>query len=101
MDGIKAIVLQPLYDIVQGAVVVVLFVAIVLPALFFGLIKSHIKLTRATSYGLYQCLEGWPFGKWMYTRLVAVFAPYSGSIYACVENLEPGSATVSMQDRFV
>lgn len=38
-------------------------------------------------------------GRWLFSRYVGRMAPYSGSIYASVEQLEKGYARVSMQDR--
>jgi acyl-coenzyme A thioesterase PaaI-like protein len=44
-------------------------------------------------------LRRWPGGGWMFSRLIAWRVPYSGSIGARVEVLEPGHARVSLRDR--
>ncbi len=40
-----------------------------------------------------------PGGRWIFARLIGRFVPYSGSIGAVVEQLEPGNVTVSLRDR--
>lgn len=44
-------------------------------------------------------LTALPGGRWLFAQLVGRFVPYSGSIGAVVEQLEPGSVTVSLRDR--
>ncbi|MEM7482327.1 MAG: hotdog fold domain-containing protein [Acidobacteriota bacterium] len=52
-----------------------------------------------------RALESWrrlsrrPGGKWLYSRLVSLTVPYTGSIGAKVESLEPGHVVVSLRDR--
>jgi acyl-coenzyme A thioesterase PaaI-like protein len=40
-----------------------------------------------------------PGGRWLFSRAVGRVAPYSGSIGARVESLEPGRAVLSLRDR--
>lgn len=47
----------------------------------------------------WQRLSPWPGGRWLYSRLLGVAVPYSGSIGARVEQLEAGHAVVSLRDR--
>jgi acyl-coenzyme A thioesterase PaaI-like protein len=47
----------------------------------------------------WQRLHRLPGGRWLFSRAVGRVAPYTGSIGARVEALEPGAATVSLQDR--
>mmetsp|Transcript_34848 Transcript_34848/g.71166 ORF Transcript_34848/g.71166 Transcript_34848/m.71166 type:complete len:206 (+) Transcript_34848:36-653(+) len=89
--------LQPVYDLMQMLFIVALIIPVVIPAVVLGMMRGHLK--RFTTFGLYKCFEGWPLGNWIFTRAVTLFAPYSGSIYATIENLQPGSCTVLMHDR--
>jgi acyl-coenzyme A thioesterase PaaI-like protein len=45
-------------------------------------------------------LSGKPGGKWLFSRLVGKFAPYSGTIGANVQVLEPGHGIITLQDRY-
>lgn len=47
----------------------------------------------------WQRLSPWPGGRWLYSRLLGLAVPYSGSIGAVVEQLEAGHAVVSLRDR--
>lgn len=47
----------------------------------------------------WQRLSPWPGGRWLYSRLLGLAVPYSGSIGARVETLEAGHAVVSLRDR--
>lgn len=40
-----------------------------------------------------------PLGKWMFGRLLGWMIPYTGSIRATVEHLEPGHSVVSLSDK--
>jgi acyl-coenzyme A thioesterase PaaI-like protein len=45
-----------------------------------------------------RCL-GLPAGRWIFSRLFGWFVPYSGSIGATVQELEPGHCRVTIADR--
>ncbi len=47
----------------------------------------------------WQRLAPLPGGKWLFSRLLGWAAPYTGSIGARVELLEPGHVRVSLRDR--
>ncbi len=40
-----------------------------------------------------------PFGRWIYSRMVDHYAPYTGTIRAVVTDLVPGLCTTEMKDR--
>jgi len=48
---------------------------------------------------LWARLSPWPGGRWLYSRLLGVMAPYSGSIRARIVALEPGFAAVRLRER--
>ncbi len=48
---------------------------------------------------LWQRLSGLPCGKWLFSRIVGFVIPYTGSMRAQVEQLQPGHAIVKLRDR--
>jgi acyl-coenzyme A thioesterase PaaI-like protein len=54
----------------------------------------------ATSLGrLWKSLSGIPGGKWVFSQAIRFMVPYSATIGARVEALEPGYARLSLRDR--
>lgn len=49
--------------------------------------------------GLYRTLSRWPGGRWLFSRLVDLQAPYFGSISARFLELERGRAVVLLPNR--
>ncbi|MGH7591272.1 MAG: DUF4442 domain-containing protein [Gemmatimonadales bacterium] len=49
--------------------------------------------------GLWRRLAPLPGGRWVFARLIALLVPYSGTIGARVEVLEPGHARLTLRDR--
>ena len=50
-------------------------------------------------FSAWQRLAPLPGGKWLFSKLLGWAAPYTGSIGARVELLEPGHVRVSLRDR--
>ena len=48
---------------------------------------------------MHQRLSGRPGGSWLFSRMMARMVPYTGTIKPTVEELRPGYARVSIQDR--
>ena len=48
---------------------------------------------------LWQKTSRLPFGKWLFSRILGHFVPYTGSIGAVVESLTPGYVRVSLRDK--
>ena len=47
----------------------------------------------------WQHLRPLPGGAWLFSRLIGLFIPYSGSIGALVKEFQPGLARVELRDR--
>ena len=44
-------------------------------------------------------LSAFPGGKWLFSRLLGSYVPYTGTLGACIEVLEPGHCVVKLRDR--
>lgn len=53
----------------------------------------------ARLFAAWQRLSPLPGGKWLFSKLIGWVVPYTGSIGARVESLEPGHVRVSLRDR--
>jgi acyl-coenzyme A thioesterase PaaI-like protein len=53
----------------------------------------------ATILPRWRALSRWPGGRWLFSKLIRVMVPYTGSIHPEVEVLEPGHARVRVRDR--
>jgi acyl-coenzyme A thioesterase PaaI-like protein len=48
---------------------------------------------------LWQRLEAWPGGRWLFSRILGQIVPYTGSISPRICELRPGYARVELRDR--
>ena len=55
--------------------------------------------TGARLLSLWRQLSPLPGGRWLFSRVLGWTAPYSGTIGARVDTLEPGRAVVTLRDR--
>ncbi len=53
----------------------------------------------ARTLTVWQRLQPLPGGAWLFSRLIGLFIPYSGSIGARVKVFQPGLARVELRDR--
>ena len=54
---------------------------------------------NARIHSTWQRLHRLPGGKWLFSRLLGWMVPYSGSIHCYVQELSPGLAVITLQDR--
>jgi len=52
-----------------------------------------------TVAGLWRRLSRWPGGRWLFSRVFGWFVPYSASIGARIEVLDPGYCRTTLRDR--
>jgi hypothetical protein len=57
------------------------------------------EMSVAKVLNLWGTLSRFPGGKWLFSRLAGILAPYSNSIRADVEQLRPGYAQAVLRDR--
>ncbi len=62
-------------------------------------LASHDAAPGARLISAWQRLAPLPFGRWLFSRFLGRMVPYSGTIGARVEVLEPGHARIRMSDR--
>ncbi len=53
----------------------------------------------ASTLQIWRRLSAWPFGKWLFTRVVCWKAPYFGSIRPRIVELRPGYGEVGIRKR--
>jgi len=53
----------------------------------------------AKLFRLWQRLAPWPGGRWLFSRILGLMVPYTGSIAARIRELRPGYARVELRDR--
>ena len=58
----------------------------------YGLPKSCLMTA-------WRLLEPWPGGRWLFSRLLGLVVPYTGTIRPSVLRFEPGHVTIEMRDR--
>jgi len=59
-------------------------------------------MARSIGPGLrhrWQRLSSWPGGKWLFSRVLGLTVPYTGSLGASVHTLTPGHCVVVLNDR--
>ncbi len=57
------------------------------------------RLSKLYIMTAWRLLEPWPGGRWLFSRLLGLVVPYTGTIRARVLRFEPGHVTIEMRDR--
>ena len=70
-----------------------------LPAMLSGSLPNLSRLSKLTLAQSWAALQGQPFGKQLFSNLIKLKVPYSGTIGAQVEELSDGHARVTLRDR--
>lgn len=70
-----------------------------LPALLSGALPTVAQLGQVTLAQSWAALQGRPYGKQLFSNLIKLKVPYSGTIGAQVEELSDGHARVTLRDR--
>jgi acyl-coenzyme A thioesterase PaaI-like protein len=96
MDAIGALILKPGHDIMIAFVSIVLGIFVAVPALCLGVIRK--RTLKMNIVGAFEALKPFRGGRYIFSRVVGLFAPYSATIGAFVEHLEPGVAHCCMND---
>ena len=64
-----------------------------------GLLNGKIEANGATLMGLWNKANRYPGGKLLFSKIAGRMAPYTGTIGAVVDRLEPGYARLHMKER--
>ena len=96
MDSIKGLLLYPVY-IVASHTILLLSVLINLPFLICQCLLNGFHSVMSVR-GLYKLLSGMPLGKVLMSSLISIYAPYSASIGAYIEEIQEDSCTIKMND---
>ena len=69
------------------------------PALLSGALPNLAQLNQVTLAQSWAALQGRPYGKQLFSQLIKLKIPYSGSLGAQVEEVADGHAVVTLRDR--
>jgi hypothetical protein len=97
-DGLLALIFYPLDYLIQVFITIFLGIFVLIPAFTVAILTKGPKVFKKT-HGIYSALRDWPGGSFIFLKLVAFIAPYSGSIGGNIEFLEPGVCKAHMDDR--
>jgi acyl-coenzyme A thioesterase PaaI-like protein len=94
MDVIKSLIKWPIVTVYCYVRFFIACALCAIPTLFY--ILSGNKLTSYTA--LWNFLSGLPLGKYVFSGIVAVAAPYSSSVYPCIQSLTNSKCVATMPD---
>ena len=94
---VAAVLLWPFASLIEYIRVLAGIFLPLLPCMCLGVLSFGPKVSKTAN--MWTCLNGWPGGKYMYSKLVGFFAPYSASIDPLITSVEPGVCEAMMTDR--
>ncbi|GAB5371164.1 hypothetical protein AAMO2058_001555800 [Amorphochlora amoebiformis] len=96
-DAFVSFILHPLFLLKQAVIVLLALIIAIVPFLVRSVQGKPLNLKKFRP--IFQFLEPLPLGKHLFSFMVGLFAPYTGTIEAHVERFEAHEVEISMEDQ--